>query len=283
MINTWAYASRCSEKEDVTWECFTPRCDPGRQVKPSSRGTPVPAVQGAKGLLAAGLRPAETRPCSGLPWAYFTPLLSRSPQVEAIHPKRRAKRETGGMLPGGARRGPASRGTGAASSFPLLLYYQSWLRLGPGNVRADPGAPSETGAAQGQGPPGWRLRRAAQPGQSLRCASGRRVGRATWTEPRLRARSAPAEAPAEADSQSPTAAAWSGSGLSQMRSDVTANFLRSRGCSLVRLPPSGPERLAFAARRRAPLQRSAGAFSLLPAPGAAAAEPGGRRGPPGRR
>lgn len=40
----------------------------------------------------------------------------------------------------------------------------------------------------------------------------------------------------------------------------------------MRLPPSGPERCAFSARRRVPLQRSASAFSLLPVPGAAAGE-----------
>lgn len=69
------------------------------------------------------------------------------------------------------------------------LYYQSWLRLGPIDVQAGltPGAPGEAGAAQGQGPPGWRLRRGAQPGQGIYCASGGRVGRATWSEPGLRA------------------------------------------------------------------------------------------------
>lgn len=34
---------------------FTPQCSPGKQVEPSSRDTPAPAVQEAKGLLAAGL------------------------------------------------------------------------------------------------------------------------------------------------------------------------------------------------------------------------------------
>lgn len=100
---------------------FTPRCGPASQVKPSWRDTPVSAVRKQRGCWQLGsLRdtalPAETRPCPVLPWAYFTPHLSRSPPVEAIHPKRRTKSETGGMLPGGARRGQPPGGAREAGA-----------------------------------------------------------------------------------------------------------------------------------------------------------------------